>query len=325
MDIKKIMTSARRKATTLEKALEGTDAVVSAYKIQHLYGVEVECPTIMVSCDGEHCSDAYSIARAACARGQWRVVAARILPDMCRLTIATAEADAIRRAAGEIGEAVFDTGWTVAHDARVKHNGNVRAGLGAIKRLYGTARMQTVAAAYITRLNAAETVDDIDTIARAVVAEINDLKAAYDAQEAAEAAAPAETPVETPAEAVEPAASTAVAAAVEMSVSATYTVDDGTEYMYAARVCGVEIGGASVIAYDDGTAYVERVDVDDGYRNRGYGTAMLKQLAAMYGAVYLAPDNDGARRLYARLGDDVTDKGSWSYVDQGYGVYAIAA
>lgn len=113
--------------------------------------------------------------------------------------------------------------------------------------------------------------------------------------------------------------------AVEVAVTATYTVDDGVEYMYTARVGDVAIGGASVIVYDNGDAYIERIDVDDGYRNRGYGTAMLKQFAARYGTVYLAPDNDGARRLYARLGDDVTSRGSWGYVDQGYGVYAIAA
>lgn len=324
MDMKKVMAAAKRKAASLEKALEGTDAVVSAYKDQYLYGVAVECPTITVSCDGDSCDDAYRIARAACARGQWRVVATRILPDMCRLTIATAETDAIRRAAGEIGAAVFDAGWQVAHAARVKHNGSVGAGLVAIKCMYGTARMQTVAATYIARLDVVETFDDIDAIARAAIAEVNGLKAAYDAQEAAEAAAPAETTAET-VEAVEPAASTAAPEAVEMAVSATYTVDDGTEYMYTARVGGVDVGGASVIVYDDGDAYVERVDIDAGYRNRGYGTAMLKQFAARYGTVYLAPDNDGARRLYARLGDDVTSKGSWGYVDQGYGVYAIAA
>lgn len=182
-----------------------------------------------------------------------------------------------------------------------------------------------MAAAYITRLNVAETPDEIAAIADAVVAEASGLKAAYDAQEAAETAAEAAAPAETPVEAVEPAASTAAPETVEVAASATYTVDDGVEYMYTARVGGVEIGGASVIVYDDGDTYVERIDVDDGYRNHGYGTAMLKQLAAMYGIVYLAPDNDDARRLYARLGDDVTSKGSWSYVDQGYGVYAIAA
>lgn len=120
-------------------------------------------------------------------------------------------------------------------------------------------------------------------------------------------------------------ASAAAPETVEMAVSATYTVDDGTEYMYTARVGGVDVGGASVIVYDSGDAYIERVDVDDGYRNRGYGTSLLNQLAVMYGTVYLAPDNDDARRLYARLGDDVTDKGTWGYVDQGFGVYAIAA
>ena len=113
--------------------------------------------------------------------------------------------------------------------------------------------------------------------------------------------------------------------AVEIVETATYTVDDGTQHIYSARVGAVEVGSASVILYDDGDAYIERIDVDDGYRNRGYGTAMLKQLAAEYGNVYLAPDNEDARRLYARLGDDVTSVGAWGYVDQGFGVYAITA
>lgn len=309
MDIKKIMAAAKRKAAALEKALEGTGAIVTAHKDQHLYGAAVECPIITVRCDGDRCDDAYNIARAACARGKWHVASARVVPGICYLTIATAEIDDIRRAAGEIGKAVFDAGWDVAHAARLKHNGSVDAGQAAIKRLYGTADLQSVAVAYIARLDTAAALDEIAAIADAVVAEVNDLKAAYDAQESQEA-------VKQP---------TAAPETVEVAASATYTVDDGVEYMYTARVGGVEIGGASVIVYDDGDTYVERVDVDDGYRNHGYGTAMLKQLAAMYGGVYLAPDNDDARRLYARLGDDVTDKGTWGYVDQGYGVYAIAA
>lgn len=309
MDMKKTMASATRKAAALEKALEGTGAIVSAHKNQHLYGTAVECPTITVRCDGDRCNDAYNIARAACARGKWHVVATRVVTGLCHLTIAMAEADAIRRAAGEIGKAVFDAGWQVAHVARVKHSGSVDAGQAAIKRLYGTADLQTVAAAYIARLDTSETCDEIDAIAGAAVAEVNDLKAAYDAQESQEA-------VKQPAAAPE---------TVEVVVSATYAVDDGVEYMYTARVDGVDVGGASVVAYDSGDAYIERIDVEDGQRNRGYGTAMLKRLAAMYGGVYLAPDNDAARRLYARLGDDVTSKGSWGYVDQGYGVYAIAA
>lgn len=322
MDAKKVMTAAKRKAASLEKALEGMGAEVAIIDGYHVYGVPVACPTIRVSCDdGERVWEVYHVTQNACTRGQWHVVESRTLPDMCVLTIMTAKCDAIRRAAGEIGAAVFDAGWQVAHAARVKHNGSVGAGLVAIKCMYGTARMQTVAATYIARLDAVETLDDIAATAEAAIADVNGLKAAYDAQEAAEAAAPAETP----AEAAEPAASTAAPEAVEMAVSATYTVDDGTEYMYTARVGGVDVGGASVIVYDDGTTYIERVDIDDGYRNRGYGSAMLKRLATIYDTVYLAPDNDDARRLYARLGDDVTSKGSWGYVDQGFGVYAIAA
>lgn len=325
MDMKKVMAAAKRKAASLEKALEGTGAEVTVIDGYRVYGIPVLCPTIRVACDGERCSDAYNITCKACARrGCWVVVDTKSVPGMRCLTITTTECDAIHRAAVAIGHAVFDAGWTVDHDARVKHNGNVCAGQAAIKRLYGTADLQAVAATYIARLDAAETLDEIATTAEAVVAEVNALKAAYDAQEAAEAAAPAEAPAET-AEAVEPAASTAAPEAVEIAETATYTVDGGVEHMITARVGGVDVGGASIIVYGDGDAYVERTDVDTTYRNRGYGTAMLKQLATMYDTVYLAPDNDGARRLYARLGDDVTSKGSWSYVDQGYGVYSIAA
>lgn len=331
MDMKKVMAAAKRKAASLEKALEGTGAEVTIIDGYTVYGISLLCPTVKVVCDGgEHVWEAYDITCRACERcGQWHVVDTYTVSDMAVLYITTGKCDAIHRAAGAIGEAVFETGWAVDHDARVKHGGNVDAGQAAIKRLYGTADLQTVAAAYIARLDAAETLGEIATIADAAIAEVNVLKAAYDAQEAAEAAAeaaaPTETPAETPVEAAEPAASTAAPETVEIVETATYTVDDGTEYMYTARVGGVEIGGASVIVYDDGDAYIERIDVDTTYRNRGYGTAMLKQLAKMYGDVYLAPDNDGARRLYARLGDDVTSKGSWSYVDQGFGVYAIAA
>ena len=333
IDEKKLMASARRKAASLEKALEGTGAEVTIIDGYTVYGISLLCPTVKVVCDGgPHVWEAYDITCRACERrGQWHVVHTYTVSDMAVLYITTAKCDAIHRAALAIGEAVFEAGWTVEHDARVKchaavnSQASVDAGQAAIKRLYGTAYLQDVAAAYIERLNAAETFEEIDATVDAVVSEVNALKAAYDAQEAAEAAAPAETPVETPVEAVEPAASTAAPEAVEMAVSATYTVDDGTEYMYTARVGGVDVGGASVIVYDDGDAYVERVDIAVGYRNRGYGSAMLKRLAAMYNGVYLAPDNDDARRLYARLGDDVTSKGSCGYVDQGFGVYAIAA
>lgn len=330
MDKKKLMAAAKRKAASLEKALEGMGAEVTVIDGYRVYGIPVLCPTIRVACDGERCSDAYNITCKACARrGCWVVVDTKSVPGMRCLTITTTECDAIHRAAVAIGHAVFETGWTVDHDARVKHNGNVGAGQAAIKRLYGAADLQAVAALYIARLNAAETFDNIGVTVAAVVSEVSGLKSAYDAQEAAEAAAeaaaPAEAPVEAPVEAVEPAASTAAPEAVEIAETATYTVDGGVEHMITARVGGVDVGGASVIVYGNGDAYIERVDVDDGYRNRGYGTAMLKQLAARYGAVYLAPDNDDARRLYARLGDDVTARGSWGYVNQGFGVYAIAA
>lgn len=319
MDVKKMIKVTKRKAAALTKKLEGTGSEVEVLTEYCCYNLAYTCPVIRITCDGGLCSKMYSIVAAACtARNRWTMTDVYLVPGMYRITIAIAEADALHRADSAIGHAVFEAGWTVNHDARVKNHGIPEAGWVAVKRLYGTDDMTAVAAAYIARLDAAETVEDVASIKNAVIDEINALKAAYDAAEA-EAAAPA---------AVEPAAVEPVAAsseAVELAETAKYTLDNDVEYMYRARVRGVEVGSASVIVYDDGDAYVERIDVDDGYRNRGYGTAMLKQLAAMYGDVYVAPDNDDARRLYARLGDDVTGKGSWGYVDQGYGVYAIAA
>lgn len=77
--------------------------------------------------------------------------------------------------------------------------------------------------------------------------------------------------------------------------------------------------------------YVERIDVDEGHRGKGIGTAVLQLLAKKYRAVFVAPDNEDSKRLYARIGVDAyTDScpGDFYYTDiflfnTGFGLYEI--
>ncbi len=84
---------------------------------------------------------------------------------------------------------------------------------------------------------------------------------------------------------------------------------------------------AVVLELDDDCGYVERIDVDEGYRGRGIGTAAIADIKQDFWKLYFAPDNENAARLYARIGEPV--EGVWvgnldiSYLDQGYGVYEV--
>lgn len=98
-------------------------------------------------------------------------------------------------------------------------------------------------------------------------------------------------------------------------------LEDGKFANAYMSVDGVEIGDAQIILTD--TAYVERIDIADEHQRKGYGTEFLRYLSGRYGDIFLAPDNEDARRLYERLGDDVTSDGDWWAVDQGFGVYRI--
>lgn len=89
---------------------------------------------------------------------------------------------------------------------------------------------------------------------------------------------------------------------------------------YSIQLDGIEIGTASVQA--SGTAYVERIDIDEEQRGQGYGTEALMQLSRMHGGIYLAPDNADAQRLYERIGTEYYGDDA-EYIDQGYGVYEI--
>ena len=93
-----------------------------------------------------------------------------------------------------------------------------------------------------------------------------------------------------------------------------------TNELFELHLGGKVIGWASVLV--SSTAYVERIDIDEDYRNRGLGTQMLKDLSSMYGSVAVAPDSEDAQRLYQRIGSEYTGD-DYEYIDQGFGVYEI--
>lgn len=71
----------------------------------------------------------------------------------------------------------------------------------------------------------------------------------------------------------------------------------------------------------NGAFYVQHIEIDEQYRNQGYGTAALAAVCAKFGRIYLAASDENSARLYARLGAE-TEK-FWE-VDLGNGVYTIS-
>lgn len=85
---------------------------------------------------------------------------------------------------------------------------------------------------------------------------------------------------------------------------------------------GKQVGAAGINIYDDFTL-IERLDVDEEYRNKGIGSKIITDIASEFDTTYIVPDNENAKRLYERLGDEVTDDDVVEYLDDGYGVYEI--
>lgn len=92
---------------------------------------------------------------------------------------------------------------------------------------------------------------------------------------------------------------------------------------------------AWVLELDDDAeyGYVERIDVEPMHQGRGIGSSAIMEIAGDFRCVFAAPDNEGAARLYARLGEKVVGEGIDSAapleclycLDQGYGVYGVSA
>ena len=74
---------------------------------------------------------------------------------------------------------------------------------------------------------------------------------------------------------------------------------------------------------EDPWAYCELLYIEPEMRGQGLGTEMLLWMAARYGSIILAPDNQDAQRLYKRLGREAYGREAYYYIDQGFGVYEI--
>lgn len=110
--------------------------------------------------------------------------------------------------------------------------------------------------------------------------------------------------------------------------------DQSDDEMWINIMLGDQVVGDMNVITDfsdaDGYCYVERIDIEPDYRNRGIGTEVLKHLLFdTFGwscrTVVVAPDNADAKRLYERIGSEVSGDVSRVFgdLDQGYGVYEI--
>ncbi len=105
------------------------------------------------------------------------------------------------------------------------------------------------------------------------------------------------------------------------------------EYEGTFRTYTGEHVRAVVLELDDDAGYLERIDVDEGFRGQGIGTEAIKDILWDFHHLYAAPDNADAERLYARLGEKIVGEDVDAaapleclyYLDQGFGVYEIDA
>ena len=77
----------------------------------------------------------------------------------------------------------------------------------------------------------------------------------------------------------------------------------------------------------DGFAYIVRLDVTEGHRGQGIGSAVVEALRHAYGTVVAAPEGERARAFFEIVGEEDTcgelmGQDIWP-LDQGHGVYII--
>lgn len=102
--------------------------------------------------------------------------------------------------------------------------------------------------------------------------------------------------------------------------------DESFEYRMYDITDGQNVIGQAQVMYNEGDeveAYIERMDIDEEYRNAGHGTAATQLLVEEYGEVFAAPDNEDSQRLLERIGEDASNLDTADYLDQGYGFYRI--
>ena len=88
------------------------------------------------------------------------------------------------------------------------------------------------------------------------------------------------------------------------------------------KLNGETVGTVTIRIYDD-YSEIDRIDIDEKYRNKGIGTTVLGDIAGEFDTTYIVPDNESAKRLYERIGEEVTSGEVYENLDQGYGVYRL--
>ena len=97
---------------------------------------------------------------------------------------------------------------------------------------------------------------------------------------------------------------------------------DGLYTNYSISYDKKKIGNVDIKSWDDGSALIDRIDIDEEFRNKGIGSYIISYFSDLYSSCYIVPDNTYAQRLYARLGSETTEY-PWYGLDQGYGVYKL--
>lgn len=88
------------------------------------------------------------------------------------------------------------------------------------------------------------------------------------------------------------------------------------------KLNGETVGTVAIRIYDD-YSEIDRIDIDEKYRNKSIGTTVLGDIAGEFDTTYIVPDNESAKRLYERIGEEVTSGEVYENLDQGYGVYRL--
>ena len=106
-------------------------------------------------------------------------------------------------------------------------------------------------------------------------------------------------------------------------------VEFGTTLMLDILADDAIVGSAMVTRYHGENvcreyAHLERIDIDEDSRGKGYGSDAIEAMRKAYGRIVAAPDSEDSRRLYERIGELVVETRfdqEETFLDVGYGVY----
>jgi len=77
----------------------------------------------------------------------------------------------------------------------------------------------------------------------------------------------------------------------------------------------------------EGFAYIVRLDVTEGHRGQGIGSAVVEAIRRVYGTVVASPEGEKARTFFEAIGEEdqrgeLMGQAIWPW-DQGYGTYIM--